>query len=408
MISFDCDLVCVNQGLPVTATLMSGIAQELYSFMMAGSLNEIQLSPQISGIQPVLGQGQASDALLLHQILTNAIAPITNPLMRIAVLYASTYNPAPGVLGLMFDRGFVTTDDPNPNYTFTPRKGCAVFVDAIAQLRGQGTPGFESELLFTTIHEVGHIFNLDHVMNVSFMRPSQTDAAYGPNAYFFVPEQQSWLSECQINPNVMPGASIFEASSSANLAGELKKARPSLEFQIDVYPKEAWRFEPIQLDISLSTKRKGITQIPEIIDPSHRSFRVIIEWPNGERRLYRPTLRACSTSGVVEIGKDHPYLRDIPIFGQSGGFTFERSGINRVWAEIELNGHLIKSNMVELNIKEDRRTDPKWRQLNSVLQHPLTAAMMFDKKDNQWGGGLALLDHLLVNSPQQDANGILK
>ena len=50
-------------------------------------------------------------------------------------------------------------------------------------------------------------------------------------------------------------------------------------------------------------------------------------------RLYRSPVRFCSQESSLEISTDRPFVRDLPLFGQAGGYTFKTAGIHRVWAD---------------------------------------------------------------------------
>ena len=60
-----------------------------------------------------------------------------------------------------------------------------------------------------------------------------------------------------------------------------------LELVVDCRPREFWQFEPIQLDLELRLVGGQALSInvPDEFDPGHQRFRLLIEDPNGERRL---------------------------------------------------------------------------------------------------------------------------
>ena len=104
----------------------------------AGSGGDIELAVDASRLGVPLGHGVVDTfAFDLHaatRTLTGHVG--TGRVTTVAVLYADRYGPHRDALGLMFDRGFVTDDDPGgPSFKAVPREACAVFLGAIAAAR---------------------------------------------------------------------------------------------------------------------------------------------------------------------------------------------------------------------------------------------------------------------------------
>ncbi len=137
-------------------------------------------------IRHPLSQDSSVTALELHNALAYLTGnPIEGPISRIGILLAESYEPFRPALGVMFDRGFATDDDLNSVDLFTkvPREGCAVFLGAISELRSD-EESYAEEVLFTTVHELGHVFNLHHDEDsINFMARSQVEKPYGPAAF---------------------------------------------------------------------------------------------------------------------------------------------------------------------------------------------------------------------------------
>jgi len=98
-------------------------------------------------------------------------------------------------------------------------------------------------------------------------------------------------------------------------------------------------FEPVELDVVLSAPSSANRsfRVPDCIDPGYGAFRIWIEEPSGERRIYRSPRIYCAHDELIFVGPKKPFRRDISIFGESGGFTFRRAGVHKVWAEFALS-----------------------------------------------------------------------
>lgn len=382
----DCRLGLVSQGLeaqlPALATLPKFIHDQL-AFFSHDAINlkvsQPTLMPNASAV------GAQVSALQLHtQLLQINQNPLNGPLRSICVLLAHSYSGLPGAFGIMFDRGFITTDDPNsaPLFLQRPRQGCAVFLGQIATQRSSDQ--FASEVLFTTLHELGHVFNLQHdEASLNFMRTSEAQA-FGPPAFHYTPFQQTRLASCGVDPHVTPGDSIFDSDGAFNL--DTPAPPPlgdALRLELSSARASFWRFEPIQIEIGLSSTRAGkqAVSIPAVIDPSQTRFRLMIENDRGERKLYRSPYRVCGGDQTLKITAKQPYRRDFPIFGQSGGYTFQRAGRHVIRAELDLGETLLRSNELVLDIQREIGLGMADQKLRSVLSDPRVGSLLFHRED---------------------------
>lgn len=400
----ECRIGAMSFGLDQFG-LLSGLTEFIEKHFLAGSRDEISLTciaPEM--VDSPLPSDDPVSALELHNALAyltgNSVNPASGPISRIGVLLAHSYAPFEKALGVMFDRGFTTEDDPNAVSMFTgvPREGCGVFLAAISKLRGADNQYLE-EVLFTAVHELGHVFNLQHeTSSLNFMKPSQDSAPYGPPAYHFTPDQQDWLSHCSTNPNVRPGGSPFmDTGIYGNLDLPLRPLSASapfgLELVIDCQPREFWQFEPVQLEIELR-QIGGPTpsrMVPDELDPGYRRFRLMIEDPIGERRLYRSTRHFCGAGHVRKVETNMPFRRDLPVFGQAGGYTFRRAGIHRLWVEFETEDGILCSNILDVFVKHEYGADPLREHARHHLSNQRVATVLFHREDLSDGKGLRAL-----------------
>jgi hypothetical protein len=408
----ECRIGVINPGLDIGP--LSGLTEFIEKHFLAGSHNEIALTcigPKM--IDNPLPSNDPVSALELHNALAyltgNSINPASGPISRIGVLLAHSYAPFEKALGVMFDRGFTTEDDPNDVSLFTgvPREGCAVFLAAISTLRSAADQ-YLKEVLFTAVHELGHVFNLQHETNsLNFMKPSQDSTPYGPPAYNFTPDQQDWLSQCSTNPNVRPGGSPFmDTGIYGNLDMPVRPLSASgpfgLELVIDCQPREFWQFEPVQLEIELR-QIGGPTpgwMVADELDPGYRRFRLMIEDPIGERRLYRSTRHFCGAGHMRKVETNMPFRRDLPVFGQAGGYTFRRPGIHRLWVEFETEVGILCSNILDVFVKPEYGPDSLRKHARHHLSHPRVATVLFHREDLSDGKGLRALAGYIDRFPK--------
>jgi hypothetical protein len=365
----------------------------------AGSHGDIALtvSPPALVPQPAPPQTPVS-ALQLHSwLLWLNQNPPAGPVSNICVLFAGLYQPMPGAFGMMFDRGFATGDDPNdaPVFTAQPRQGCAVFLGAITANRAANQVA--DEMAFATVHETGHIFNLQHdETSLNFMHTSDPHVAFGPPAYLFTPQEQMQLMTCSTDPNVRPGASIFGSDAAYDLPSTSKTAAAKLKLSLSLPRKSFWRFEPIQVELQLALRKNApAAVVPQILDPSHNRFRIMIENDRGERALYRPTLHCCGPDQPMRIGAGKPFRRDFPLFGQSGGYTFPRPGHYRVWATLDLPAGRLSSEPIEVEVLSERGMGAAERRYAKIVRTPGVASLLFHREDSPDGIALRKLARYL-------------
>jgi hypothetical protein len=179
------------------------------------SRNAIQLAIEFSDAAPSYPAAVSVTAYQLHLTLSAVTGNSLNPL-RIAVLFASSYDApllpiADGAFGLMFDRGFKTDDDPNDPMQ-RPRTGCVVFLDTIRAQRSKTE--YIDEVVFTTLHELGHVFNLWHIADgANIMTPSNATGVIAKNYWNFEANQQAWLCNCGNDTRVTPGGDPYSGDA---------------------------------------------------------------------------------------------------------------------------------------------------------------------------------------------------
>ena len=311
----------------------------------------------------------AVGAFSLHTMLRKLTG---NPLSRrpvdtIALIIARAYRGNRDAFGMMFDEGYVHGGDPadnvvKPQVLGPPREGCAVFIDAIAAKRGgRGSPAFGRELAFTALHELGHVFNLQHQNREhNLMKESAKHSGTPPHGWFRLSDaDRVSLSRNPLPFHHHPGGSVFGRGASANAPFVWKPAAPAvppdLRLTVATSHAEAHPFEPVELDveISLTGDARGHRRIPNAVDPGYDSFRVWIEDPVGARRTLRSPRRYCGDAGWLTITRDRPFRRDVSVGREAGGSVFRQGGVHRIWTEINLGARgVLRSNAVPLRIRD--------------------------------------------------------
>lgn len=153
-------------------------------------------------------------------------------------------------------------------------------------------------------------------------------------------------------------------------AGPLQ-SNAGLSLQIGLSHLTFWSFEPIELDIelSLSDAQADPVSVPDEIDPGYPSFQIWITRPDGERFRFRAQARFCRPNGERTITRDHPYLRDVAIFRQLGGYTFTTPGRYQVQAGLRLqSGQFLMSNTAECEVLPAEPRSAVWRSASAILQ----------------------------------------
>lgn len=329
-----------------------------------------------------LAEPAVVDAFRLHSALRDLTLnlPRLGRVRRIGLLLADTYEDYPPAFGYMFDAGFDGPGD--PSFDAVPREGCALFLDAIRASR-RAPADYATESGFTATHELGHVFNLWHVATPSFMARSRPAGPYGSDAFAFTPAHRTYLSHAE-SPFVCPGGSRWGDRGDLHVTDDAPFNRPAtsrVRLRISLSQTEGWCFEPLQLSVSVSVSAHvAQATIPDVIDPGYDDFIVWIDAPDGTRRRYRSPQLYCAIGIRRTIRAGAPFTRDIPIFGQAGGYTFRAAGVHRVQCTLRLpGGRMARSNTVEVLIRPAVSGGPRDERLRALLTARASAHVLFYK-----------------------------
>jgi hypothetical protein len=410
-----CRIAMLNAGQAPAVFTDAGEAQRrIGSLFGAASGDDIDLVMSPSGWTPQPAPaGFPVTALDLHFALTGLVG-LQRPgrVTTIGLLLAASYKHFPKALGVMFDRGMATIDDPNAASQFTgvPREGCAVFLDAIETFRN--TPqDRDIEAAFTAIHELGHVFNLQHTSReLTYLSASSPAGPYALGSVDFNDEQRRWLAQCSTSDRVAPGGTPFEdvgPGSPVDPEAHFSKVRDmragpgdrfGLELTIGMSRREFWQFEPVDLDVRLSVMPglKRRYRVPDMVDPGYSVFSLLIENPAGERRKFKPAVRYCPHNHVILIAPGRPFERDIAIFRDTEGYTFRGAGIHKIHAAFELRpGHVLTSNTLEVNILRETGRDEVRDIARRALVQRDSRIVLYHRQDLPDRKGIRLLSEYL-------------
>jgi hypothetical protein len=385
----DCVLGATTQASEVVRAALGNGAVIAEAFA-EGSDGNIEVTVDLSRLDSPLAPGAGPvEAYDLHEALAELTKNPKKPgrVSRVAVIFADSYGPESEALGVMFDRGFTTFDDPNDTalYTGVPREGCAVFLGAIGMFRNHDPQAVAEEICFNTMHELGHVFNLPH-RNQPRSYMSRSDPGRS-GARGFVDDHKSLLARCSESPNICPGGSKYGdvGTLSKWIDGDTFNTSPfedGLRLEVSIEPREFWNFEPVELDVRISVARaRRSIRIPNAVDPGYSQFRIWIEEPSGERRLYRCPRHYCHTKRRRTIGPGRSFERDISIFAEEGGFTFRKVGVHKVWAEFDVGRRgVLASEPFAVNVLPYPHEDAAGTALRNALVDRGLAQLAFHRR----------------------------
>lgn len=389
-IGFELGLCEVSDGLPITPAMWARLEVEVAQAFAANSSGEIKLkvsrvTSSDLGIKPV--RTLTDDDLQKALFAWTGDQSAKNPIKRLGLLVGGSFEGQSKHFGYMFDQVF-RPNTSNPWLDTPAREGCVVFADAIASKRQPVE--FADELVFTAIHEMGHVFNLQHdeppkPSHPTFMmRSADVPAAFDLADCRFDEADRGRLTQCATSPYVRPGGSNFEDLGPFGAGnGPLhvsQRADEALALRISTIRSAYWFFEPIELDLEVSLSDVSTASratVPDMLDPGYSQMVIWIEEPSGARRRYRSPRRYCAHARRREITVSQPIRRDVSIFGEAGGYTFREIGVHRVFVTWQLSAtRALRSNVIEIAILPPRRS-AAYMAAERTLVDPDRALLMY-------------------------------
>lgn len=398
--------------IPISIPDMDGDPHPLEDRFSLDSDGAIRLQPDYNSIRSFEPNLVRTDAATLHDCLPTLTEnpPGAYPVPRLGIFFSNSYVNQDRVFGMMFDTGVVDPFAPDEPVSAQPRQGCALFLETIKAARQDDEKAYQGQVAFDLVHEIGHIFNLQHVSDTArlcFMNQSNVESVHPAAAYKFFDTQQLHLQECGKDPNVTPGGAPFDPTGGANndLASQAS-SRPSsyLQLHISMAQLEFWPWEDTQLDIRLSSTKP--VSVPDELDPGYKNFEIWIETPSGERLRYRSPHHYCVYPTKLKIAPREPFVRDIAISQQAGGYTFQTPGVHKLWIDFYPSRKtLVRSNVLSVLIKSRLQVKgkdyDKWAASRKL--HHAAARLLFFKSGPVRKKNLAALLQLAKTHPREHA-----
>ena len=374
---------------------------------------DIQLSVKRQVVEAGNSSGTVStDQLHRHLEKATGFQRGSKRVDNIGLLVADAYQPRPDFFGLMFDSKFSPSfEDP---WASTPREGCAVFLGGIEAGRSSKQARLD-EALYTAIHELAHVFNIQHSDPPSYMAQSAgLPQAFNLSDRKFTEQERKLLAQCSTSKHIWPGGSAFEDLGTlvAANASTLSLAQTDLRLEVGVSQDSFWAFEPVELDVvlRLGTHARAPVAIRDKLDPGYHEFKIWIEEPSGERRIYRTPKHFCGTKRNISLLPGGAFKRDITLFGESGAYTFRTAGRHRVWVTLALSHRkFLISNQVEIEVRPERPDDRYFAAASGLLRRDPVAQLLFhrelDRSRRRW---LGVLEEFCIAFPRRPSTAMIR
>ncbi len=308
------------------------------------------------------------------------------PQWKLYLLAATIYEeingePEKGVLGIMYDA--------QNNYQ---RQGAAVFYSALADYRS-GTE-FDREYLYTSVHELGHAFNLLHSFQkgygvVSNINP-RPDSLSWMNYAFLYPTGEQPTTREQADENirefwsnfrfgfdhdelvhirhhylmeVIMGGDVFGAKGHLDASPlDFSKLSYNGPCPVELIVRTAKDIfdhgEPVYVELKLRNLCDEEISLPKYLHPSDGIARIFIRGPTGRINEYEPLMKRCvrfegTTLAPRDDPKDSMYQSVFLDYG-SAGFYFKEPGEYKIWA---VYNETVLSNMHKIRISSPKSKD---------------------------------------------------
>lgn len=424
MKTLTCHFARMDGNLPVPNSWRD--LKEIKDVFEQSSNNSIRVVVRDERIDNALDfPGPSHRAVQLHQathaLTQNEDHENVKAVDHVAILLCRRYDPKPDLFGLMFDEGFVKGLGyvNNDKYNYAPREGCAIFFDRIKEERSGLTDRFDDQILFTTIHEMGHLFNLQHLNDKkNFL--SQSDKKTFPRCSFvFTRAHRKALERAPVDEAIWPGGNDFEVGGIPGDIGVRTRGRTcrqmpfGLDMRIEMARRSMARYDPIELDIEIFVA-PGVGRkfrVPDMFDSGYETFRIWIEEPSGERRFLRSPRHYCRQRSMFTVSARHPFRRDVSIYGESGGYTFRSSGVHRVWVDCDIGAdRRLVSNTLEIEIR------PRWLESDSdserdrgcLFTSRAGQTLFYHREIEEYGKTAKLFQDFLDSYPGDPAAGSIR
>ena len=304
-------------------------------------------------------------------------------------LAAQKHDFGPGLYGIMFDQ------------QGKQRQGCAVFHAGI----GGTTPEQQRLQLYTSVHELGHCFNLLHSwqkmyasppkpnrpdslswMNYPWSYPSGGAAGYWSNFDFRFDDEELIHLRHGFRNDVIMGGSDFLAGSSLgrDVMADPVADESGLVLAISTHQHSFALGEPVVLELTLKTTTTRARRVHTWLHPNFGMVKIVISTPSGVVKAYEPMIDHLVGERQAVLGVNDE-IRDSAYIGYGkGGIYFDQPGQYKVRAAYAaLDGSQVLSDIVTIRVRYPVSADDD--KLAELFMGDDQGALLYLRgSDNQW------------------------
>jgi hypothetical protein len=325
----------------------------------------VTISPNANTI-PVAGAGANgtwSDAEMHDAMVAHWSRFANRPAWAMWVLFAARHDSGRTLGGVMFD-------DIGPNH----RQGTAIFTNSFIQDVPAGDPNpaaWRARMVFwTAIHEMGHAFNLAHswqkalgtpwvplanepearsFMNYPYNVAGSTGAFFADFAFRFSDQELLFMRHAPRRFVQMGNEDWF-----ANHAFEQDHA-PSGEWTLKIRPnrdKNRFAFlEPVHLELKLTNSGHAPKLLDHDLLEDGRHVAIVVQRDGGPARKWRPFVTRCHEPHPEAVKPGSSLYAAHFVGAAPEGWLIHEPGFYNVQAAIELDGEIVRSNVLRVWIE---------------------------------------------------------
>jgi hypothetical protein len=320
----------------------------------------------------------------LHAIMEVNMSNFLNaPQWRLYLLIATRFEN-PRVLGIIYD----TTDD-------VPRQGSAVFTKH--RMIDGDSPEHRREYLYTTLHELGHAFNLYHSFHkglegpFEFPRPDSLSVMnypqlhpHGANAPPNYDGSEGFWSQFRFSFDegdllhirhhdlleVIMGGRPFGDEGHFKDRFWSSFTRPKNLLELTIRSKKVFEFgEPVLVEAKLKNISSHNLNIPSTLNIKDGFVFTSIDGPDGKSKPYKPMITRCGIAETVKLKPSESKYEDLHLNYGRDGFYFSSPGKYKIQALISSLNGILKSNIHEILIAEPQSINEHKRMSNMFTRN---------------------------------------
>lgn len=351
-----------------TGALPSGGPARVLS--IAGAYGEAGIQVQTAGVWNTVPVNDAggnvswSNSELHASMLVRFSLWKDDPQWKVWLLAAQKHDIGPGLYGIMFDQ------------QGKQRQGCATFYQGI----GGNTADKLRLQLYTSVHELGHCFNLLHSwqksyavppvpnrpaalswMNYPWNYPGGGEAGFWSAFPFQFDDQEVIHLRHAFRNNIIMGGNNFTVG--AGLQDETAFADPIIDnsgLRLEIGARKSYTCgEPVVIDLRLHAATREGKKAHCYLHPNTGFVQVGIRKPGGQTVVYEPLIEQCVAPDVTILDDNRPTVEESAYIGYGkSGFYFDQAGNYQIRAVYyAIDGSQVLSNIITLRVR-----------------HPVTAA----------------------------------